>query len=250
MSKKAAVLLAIALATTSLSAAELRVSRRSNYTGKFMVIRKLVSLSESKSENVAISALNRLREVLFRSENLLTPAEEPGKIISLSDLVDKMNYDVDKIHQAVFNLENAIQVANLDDAKDRKILSAVKVMIVEEIKQILGSNVFLSYHEQLTKTFQQAEKNLEADSGVSANARIKNRNAMANIEKLLDLAWYIYAEQSQWLMVTAFRLECLNLDQASMKMPLAIDPELNLSSPPRMFVPGSIEDYQLICAED
>lgn len=250
MSKKAAVLLAIALATTSLSAAELRVSRRSNYTGKFMVIRKLVSLSESKSENVAVSALNRLREVLFRSENLLTPADEPGKTLSLSNLVDKMNYDVDKIHQAVFNLENAIQVANLDDAKDRKILNAVKVMIVEEIKQILGSNVFLSYHEQLTKTFQQAGKNLEANFCGSANAKIKNHNAMANIEKLLDLAWYIYAEQSQWLMVTAFRLECLNLDQASMKMPLAIDPELNLSSPPRMFVPGSIEDYQFICAED
>jgi hypothetical protein len=138
MLKKIAIVLTMIIAGSLPSFAELRLSRRSNYTGKFMVMRHLVKLSSSKSEAVAVEAMNRLREVLFRSENLLVAESGQSETkTSPAEMVNRMNYDVDKIHQAVFNLENAISVANLEDANDRAVLKSIKLLIVDEIKQIL-----------------------------------------------------------------------------------------------------------------
>lgn len=248
MFKKIAIVLTMIIAGSLPSIAELRVSRRSNYTGKFMVMRHLVKLSSSESEAVAVEAMNSLREVLFRSENLLVAeTAKSASEVSPADMVNRMNYDVDKIHQAIFNLENAIQVANLEDANDRAFLKSIKLLIVDEIKQILSSGIFLDYHEQLALNIQKDLATLQSNTSMQPGQRKRNHQVFENLQKLLDLAWYIYAEQSQWLMATAFRLECLKIDQLDMKSPMFLAPELNHTVPPRMYVPGSVEDYTLEC---
>ncbi|MEW6711289.1 MAG: hypothetical protein AB1403_15785, partial [Candidatus Riflebacteria bacterium] len=160
--------------------------------------------------------------------------------------VDRMNNDVDKIFQAIYNLENSIQAANLDHPQDKETLSAIKAMIIDEIKTVLGSNVFLTTHEKFTAMIDNTRKFIDAGKDNDSSRRLKNLNAIANIQKVLDLAWYIYTEQCQWLMSTAYRLECLDFSQLDMKSELALNPRLNHSSPPRMFVPGLPEDYELI----
>ena len=250
MLKKIAIVLTMIIAGSLPSFAELRLSRRSNYTGKFMVMRHLVKLSSSKSEAVAVEAMNRLREVLFRSENLLVAESGQSETkTSPAEMVNRMNYDVDKIHQAVFNLENAISVANLEDANDRAVLKSIKLLIVDEIKQILSSGIFLDYHEQISLNIQKDLSRLESQTSINPIRKKKNRQVLKNLQQLLDLAWYIYAEQSQWLMATAFRLECLKIDQLSMKSPLFLAPELNHTVPPRMYVPGTDKDYTLECGD-
>lgn len=249
MSKKVVFLFAIFILSQSVCGAELRASRRSNYTGKFMIIRELVSLSGSKSEKVAINALNKLREVLFRSKELLQPEAESYREATPESLVNKMNYDVDKIFQAIHNLENIVQVANFDNQDDRKLLSTVKTFIIDEIKLILSSADFLGRHEKLSAKINKLSDDIEASNPADSRIKEKNRNVITNLEKLLDLSWYIYAEQLQWFMTTAFRLERLNFEQVRNLMPMAIAPEINLAPPPRMFVPGHAKDYELNCSD-
>ncbi|GEM_PF-4257875 len=244
MLKRAVVVTILGILPALPANAQLRVNRKSNHIGKFLVISKLVKLSSSNSEKVAVDALNRLREVLFRSENLLVFENETRP--SIPAFVDRMNNDVDKIFQAIYNLEISIQAANLDHPQEKETLSAIKAMIIDEIKTVLGSNVFLTTHEKLAAMIENTRKFIDAGKDNDSNRRLKNLNVIANIQKVLDLAWYIYTEQCQWLMSTAYRLECLNFSQLDMKSELALNPRLNISSPPRMFVPGLPEDYELI----
>lgn len=242
MRKRTALLIAGLILSGSVSEAQIRVSRRSNYTQKFLVLKKLVKLSESRSEKIAVSALNQLREVLFRSENLLNPEMELESQPTLGGLVNRMNNDVDRVYEAMFNLENTIDVANLEANNDLQLLGALKTMILEEIKAVLGSSVFLENHEKLSAKILSFKNKWNLSR---SDSKFHNLQALDNHQKVLDLAWYLYAEQSQWLMSTAFYLECLDFTNFRKQNSPDSPSKLRYSKPPRMFILGEPADYNL-----
>jgi hypothetical protein len=186
MKNKSALLLVFFLLLTSASMAQLRVNRKSQHINKFIVLKKLVKLSQSKSEQVAIAALNQIREVLFRSENLMLPETEP--------------------------------------AVDHSV--------------VLGSSYFQDCQQFNAELLETKARQLKA-----ANPSDRQNKVFNNLQKLLDFSWYIYAEQSQWLMANAFRLECIDFRTLRSKHPYTILPELNITKPPRMFISQRPQDY-------
>ncbi|MDN5279612.1 MAG: hypothetical protein PWR01_3577 [Clostridiales bacterium] len=238
MKNKSALLLVFFLLLTSASMAQLRVNRKSQHINKFIVLKKLVKLSQSKSEQVAIAALNQIREVLFRSENLMLPETEPAVDHSVAYMVNRMNNDVDKIYEAFMNLEKVYQVANPNSSEDIDFLNTLREMIIEEIKLVLGSSYFQDCQQFNAELLETKARQLKA-----ANPSDRQNKVFNNLQKLLDFSWYIYAEQSQWLMANAFRLECIDFRTLRSKHPYTILPELNITKPPRMFISQRPQDY-------
>lgn len=240
MLKKAALTMALVLFTFAPTQAQLRVNRKSNFVGKFLILSRLVDLSKSGSEKVSLDAMNRLREVIFRSPNLIENGY--SERVSLAGLIEDMNYDVDRIFEGIKNLESTIQTGNLLNQADLEVINAIKSMIIVEIKMILSSNRFQAHNEELTSIYESYRD--EANRQKPDDRRHKRLQVAGNVLGALDLSWYIYAEQVQWLMATAFRLECINFGLPQTKQ-MQFAPEINVSQPPRMYVPGQPEDYLL-----
>lgn len=246
MSKKCLLILAILIALGSAATADLRNSRRSEYVNKYIVLKKLVRFSNSKSEKVMIESLNKIREVIFRSQKLISVnLGLKNDSSSIAEMVNRMNNDVDKIYEGMINLENAILVADLADKEDQIVLTMLKNMIVSEIKLGLSSNYFLESQEKNGKMLDETSILIKKSTYQSSSDKRADLLAIENLQKLMDLSWYIFAEQSQWLMTTAFRLECINFAKCTMNGAYFITPDLNITKPPRMFIPSMPQDYDL-----
>ncbi|GAB4274953.1 MAG: hypothetical protein Kow0029_15680 [Candidatus Rifleibacteriota bacterium] len=245
MKKKPLLSLILIILFSGMACAELRVNRKNPDIKKFLVLKQLYRLSNSRSEVVVVDALNRIREVVFRNSYLPGADLYEDSNFSLAYMINRMNNDVDKIFEGLVNLDNMVDAANLDDKEDRAILSMVRTMILEEIKLILGSGYFQKCQDNESSLYAAYEKGWHQSSKLSAADRERNRRAIAKRQKLLDFAWYIYAEQSLWLMKTGFMLEKLDFSAYSMKELPALKKEIAYSAPPRLYISGNIEDYIL-----
>ncbi|PKL48295.1 MAG: hypothetical protein CVV42_09980 [Candidatus Riflebacteria bacterium HGW-Riflebacteria-2] len=241
-----AAILALAMAATSALHAY-SGNERSEFANKFMVMKKLAASCRSTSENTSVAALNAMREVFFRSN------DNPGLIYSsdqimpdsFQSLCDKMNSDVDKIYTGVRNLENSLKVSDPYDISDKYLNEILRFLLVSEITLILNDQQFFVTRDKIMNDIQQSRQFvLSAMYIPPTGAENSDLLTLDRLSNLLDLAGYIYNEQVQWLMNCSFSVQNLAVSSYSIAGD-SVFKGFATNRPPRLYIPGSPEEYSL-----
>ncbi|OGK09527.1 MAG: hypothetical protein A2W80_01900 [Candidatus Riflebacteria bacterium GWC2_50_8] len=239
-------ILVIALAVTT-SATAGQGNARSEFANKFTIMKRLATSCRSASEKTSIAALNALRDVFFRNYDTLGFVSTSGNDFSDSfqGLCDKMNSDVDKIHNGINNLENSLKVSDPYDMSDKYLNEILRFLLISEITLILNDQHFFATRDKIVSDIEQSRQFvLSAMYLPTAGTNNKDILVLDRLENLLDLAGYVYNEQVQWLMSCSFAVQ--NLDMTSYTIAGdSVFKGFATNRPPRLYVPGTKDEYTL-----
>lgn len=238
------LILALAV-TTSVTAGQ--GNARSEFANKFTIMKRLAASCRSASEKTSIAALNALRDVFFRNYDTLGFVSTSGNDFSDSfqGLCDKMNSDVDKIHNGINNLENSLKVSDPYDMSDKYLNEILRFLLISEITLILNDQHFFVTRDKIVSDIEQSRQFvLSAMYLPSAGTNNKDILVLDRLENLLDLAGYVYNEQVQWFMSCSFAVQ--NLDMTSYTIAGdSVFKGFATNRPPRLYVPGTEDEYTL-----
>lgn len=235
--KKGLLCILIAILFSSLPCSAKTTTER-KFSEKFSTLKKVSKYCDSSNEKTSIVALNSLRNILFRDQSYFYGESNKNStdLKSFRGLSDKMNSDVDKVYIAVKNLENSLELANPKNPEDSYLIKLIRYLIVSEIAMIIRDDSFFATREkiqhdiQLGLRFINSAMYLPPEEGSSADIKVFDR-----LSNLIDLADYIYREQINWLMKSSYSIQRL--------IPTSNTTVIQISKPPRIYIPGNTNDY-------
>ncbi len=222
-------------------------NERSEFANKFTVMKKLAANCRFSKEKVSVAALNALREVFFRnSENSgLTSRSAQLQTDSFQSLCDKMNSDVDKIYTGIRNLENSLKVSDPYDLSDKYLNEILRFLLISEITLLLNDQQFFVIRDKIFNDIQQSRQFvLSAMYIPPAGAENSDLLVLDRLSNLIDLAGYIYNEQVQWMMNCSFAVQNLDVTSYSIAGD-SVFKGFATNRPPRLYIPGTPEEYTL-----
>ena len=239
-------LLAMVLVVTPFANAS-QGNSRSEFANKFSIMKRLAASCRSSSEKTSIAALNALRDVFFRNHDTLGFVSTSGNEFSDSfqGLCDKMNSDVDKVHNGINNLENSLKVSDPYDMSDKYLNEILRFLLISEITIILNDQHFFTTRDKIVSDIQQSRQFvLSAMYLPPEGAGNKDILVLDRLENLLDLAGYVYNEQVQWLMSCSFAIQNLDITSYTIAGD-SVFKGFTTNKPPRLYIPGTEEEYIL-----
>ncbi len=219
---------------------------RSEFAGKFIIMRELASKCRSNNEKTGLTALNALRDVFFRNMNSMPQTYSiAGRNTTIAGMIEGMNNDVDRIQTGFIHLENSLKVSDPFDAADKYMNELLKYLLVSEISLVVANQSFFSARDRFKADIEQGRKFI-----ISAMYLPPSDNpdsdliVLDRIENIIDMAGYIYNEQIQWLMNASFALQ--NLDIKSFQINGdSVFSGFSVGKPPRIFIPLDQQHYTL-----